>query len=364
MGLGPQNLWHDFQIPKVLAIQQADFNLNLDLLPREDVTGDLRMPSLPHTAPPRCKIIVGKRIAEGGFSYIHRVKRLLNDVESDAPLCVKIPKTPSTQPSFWPEALVQWICSKSLNAAGIHGAIPQVHDIYRYVEQTRFTMDYIEGQSAIQTIYESPTPDTTWLQILAQVALILGYLEENVRLDHRDLKADNLWIRPQRVSYTLKVGGVTWHIDAPFQVVFLDFGYACIGNDSGFAAVTLIDGELPLIDPCPKEGRDLFQLVGCVLMFPQVRARFSAEILAEMEFLLKYKDATFSQLTQNIKMIYRIAGDARFRLPPLHPVSVLERLAHEWYPTAGVSVVSSNTVSAPRIEFITSRPNSARPDST
>ena len=360
MGLGPQNLWPDFQIPKVLAIQQADFFLDLNLLPREHITGELRVPSLPPNTHTRCKITVEKQVAEGRFSFIHHIKRLTAaETGPTQPLCVKIPK--NAQNSICAEALVQWICSRALAAAGIHGAIPQVYDIYRFVDQTRFTMEYIEGKSAIDTLYTSPTPDTTWLQIFAQAALILGYLEEHVRLDHRDLKADNLWIRPKPVSYTLKVGGVTWHIDAPFQVVFLDFGYACIGNEDGLAAVTLIDRELPLIDPCPKEGRDLFQLLGCVLSIPAVKARFSAEMVAEMELFLQYRGANYGKLVHHIYVIYGTAADKRFRLPPLHPISVLERLAHEWYPTAGVSVVTSKAVSP--ITFLSSRPNSARPSS-
>lgn len=351
MGLGPQNLWPDFQIPKVVAIRQADFSIDLDLLPREHINGELKIASSPSS---RCKIKEGGVIAESRLAYI---RHILRSPEAETPLCVKIPK--NKQYSICPEALVQWICSRALISADIHGAIPHVYDIYRYFDQTRFTMEFIKGDSAIETIFRSPTPDTTWLQILAQTALILGYLEEHVRLDHRDLKADNLWIRPQPISYTLKVGGVTWHIEAPFQVVLLDFGYACIGNEDGVAAVTLIDRELPLLDPCPKEGRDLFQLLGSMLYIPEVKARFSAEMLLEMEMLLKHRGANYMELVHSIYLIYGTAADKRFRLPALHPVSVLERLAHEWYPTAGVSIVTSKAPSPAPIEFLASRPGSA-----
>ena len=80
-------------------------------------------------------------------------------------------------------------------------------------------------------------------------------------MDHRDLKADNLWIRPIPIDYSITVGGKKWRLRAPFQVVILDFGFACLGNEEGNAIVSLSDGIVPKIDPCPKEGRDLFHLL-------------------------------------------------------------------------------------------------------
>jgi serine/threonine protein kinase len=260
---------------------------------------------------------------------------------------------------------VQSICSRALIAAGIHGAIPAVYDIYRFADETRYSMEYIKGVSAVEFVLHSPTPDTSWLQILAQAALILGYLEETVRLDHRDLKADNLWIRARPVSYKLEVGGVQWQVTAPFQVVFLDFGFSCIGDEDGQAAVSLTDGVVPLIDPCPKEGRDLFQLIGSMWSVPEVRGRMGADVTADMELLLKYRSASYIELvrkTTQSTWIYMAVSDLKFSHPVLHPVSLLERLAHEWYPTAGVSVQAA-AGGGHTIAFLGSRPSSARPSS-
>jgi hypothetical protein len=56
-------------------------------------------------------------------------------------------------------------------------------------------------------------------------------------------------------------------------------------------------------------------------------------------------------------------SDLKFRHPVLHPVSLLERLAHEWYPTAGVTVQATAGGGLSAIGFLSSRPNSARPNS-
>jgi len=191
-------------------------------------------------------------------------------------------------------------------------------------------MDFVEGRSSIQLLLESPTPDLALLQILAQVTLLLGFLEEHLRLDHRDLKVDNLWIRSTPIEYRIQVGGETWNVEAPFQVVLLDFGISCLGNADSQAAVSLSDGILPLIDPCPKEGRDLFQLIASIWSIPQIRARIGAAIQADIELLLSYKDKSYTKLvkqTTQSHWIYLAVSEASFRHPPLHPLSLLHAMS-------------------------------------
>ena len=356
MGLEPFDLWSEFQIARIVELKQAEFFLDINLLPRQYITGDVKLPEA-ITQPLRCKILDRGVVAEGRSGIIRRIQRTPT-AAGVTNLCVKIPKNP--QQSLCPEALVQALCARTLQAAGIVGAVPAVYDIYRFADETRFSMEYVEGKSAIEAVLTSPSPDTTWLQILGQAALILGYLEEHLRLDHRDLKADNLWIRPRPVSYSLKVGGVQWQVSAPFQVVFLDFGFSCIGNEGGNAVVSLTDGVVPLIDPCPKEGRDLFQLIGSMWSVPQVRERASPDIAADMELLLKHRAASYIELvrkTTQSQWIYWAVSDVRFKHTALHPVSLLERLAHEWYPTAGVVIAPP---SRPHSARTGSRPTSAQ----
>jgi serine/threonine protein kinase len=225
--------------------------------------------------------------------------------------------------------------------AGVHGAVPAVYDIFQWAGETRFTMEYVDGISAVEAMLKSPQPDALWLQILAQAALLLGYLEEKLHLDHRDLKADNLWIRRRPIHYTLKIGGVVWEVRASFQVVLLDFGFACLGDDDGNAAVSLSDGVVPTIDPCPKEGRDLFQFIASMWSIPEIRDRAGKDVAEDMDILLRNRGARYIDLVKQTTMshwIYLAVSDLKFRHPPLHPVSLLQKLCHEWYPTAGVTV--------------------------
>jgi len=297
-------------------------SIPIDILPRQYIDGTIRIDKRV-----RCKIEYGALENKGGHGNIRKAKRtpFLSN------LCVKSPHNPTY--SLLPEAILQWYTSNTLRNAGIYGAIPHVYDIFQYAGETRFSMDFIDGISAIQALEAAADPDTMWLQILAQVSCILGYLEETIHLDHRDLKADNLWIRFTPIDYTLYIGGVRWRIRAPFQVVILDFGFACIGGDSGNAIVSLSDGILPKIDPCPKEGRDLFQLVASMWSIPAIRSRASKEIQDAMDMLLVHKSSSYTTLVkENIKThwIYLAVSDVRFRHPPLHPTTLLLKLSQEW----------------------------------
>jgi serine/threonine protein kinase len=225
---------------------------------------------------------------------------------------------------------------------GITGAVPAVYDIFLNAQETQFSMEYIDGISAVQAILTMPHPDVVWLQILAQTSLLLGLLERDIHLDHRDLKANNIWIRLEPVDYTVTLHGRTWQVKAPFQVVLLDFGFACLGSEEGKAHVSLNDDPLPLLDPCPKEGRDLFQLMSTTLGLPPVRALLSGPLLALMDAWLSYNGTEFSRFTKGVgkamDWVYITVKNARFRYPPLHPVALLEKLAQL---EAGVTILST-----------------------
>lgn len=315
------NLIEDFQIDTSISLTE-NINIPVSLLPKQYIDGRILVGKTL-----RCSIEYGQKANKGAYGLITHVKR----APSAGQLCVKSPHRADV--SLCPEAVLQWHTSRTLRAAGIYGAVPHVYDIFQYAGETRFTMDYIDGISAVQAVMEAADPDKLWLQILGQVSMILGFLEENIFLDHRDLKADNLWIRQVPIDYTLEVGGYIWRISAPFQVVILDFGFACLGAQNGNAAVSLGAGLVPKIDPCPKEGRDLFQLIASMWSIPAIRERAGGDVQAVVDSLLKNRGASFVNLVHqnlNTHWIYLAVSDSAFRHPPLHPVALLLKLSSDW----------------------------------
>jgi serine/threonine protein kinase len=317
----PIDLFPHFQIQKSISIRQEDFQIELACIPKQYINGEIRMGGVS-----RCFLEYGAKVWRGGHGSISKVRRIKGASTTD--MCVKAPHNP--QYSLCPESLFQWMAYTALEQAGITGAVPKVYDIFQYAGEVRFSMEYIYGVSSIQKILESENHDLVFLQILVQTSILLGVLEEKLHLDHRDLKADNLWIRPAPIDYTISIGGIKWTFHCPFQVVILDFGFSCIGGSDGNAIISLSDGILPKVDPCPKEGRDLFQLLTSLWSIPEIRACVSSTLSRDIEEFLSYRNISYSAVMKQLSQphwIYLLVSDPAFRYPPLHPLSLLRILS-------------------------------------
>ena len=280
------------------------------LIPKELITGDLRSAD----GSIRCRLVYKESLNHGSYGYIQKVLR--NSV-----VCA-CKRPMNTQDSFVSEAIVQILAYNTLVAKGIH-AVPRVIDIYRYINETRFNMEYIQGRSALEEINEAADPDTVLLQILAQLCLFLSILESEINLDHRDLKMTNLWIRAQPVQYKVPIDGKLWTISAPFQVVILDFGFACIGNGNGKSIMNL-GNVIPDMDPCPKDGRDLYQCIMSLWSVEAVRMRLSVSM---RERLAIWTQGTRIAETGSLHWIYLVTSHPTFRLKSLRPLDLLISLS-------------------------------------
>lgn len=169
------------------------------------------------------------------------------------------------------EAFVQALAYDALKKEGIFGAIAKPYDVFTFANEVRFTMEWIEGLSCYDFLHQYLDDSTTFqnmfLHALLQTAYLLDALGRNLYIDHRDMKLDNLWIRMTPVTYSILKGGKPITYSAPFQVVILDFGFACLGTAERKNVLNL-GNAIPDIDPCPKEGRDLYHIVNRLLEPP------------------------------------------------------------------------------------------------
>ena len=317
----PLDLFPAFQIPVNVNTTTRDFAVALEALPKQYIDDSIRASS-----GIRCKIHYSRIVNRGGYGKILLANR--TDLSGTTQqICVKAPHASSF--SLCSEAIIQWMASTTLATAGVIGAIPSVFDIFQYAGETRFSMSYVKGISCTEYIIGSSTPETALLDILTQTSILLGFLEETMHLDHRDLKADNIWIRLEPIEYSVRLSGKRWTCKAPFQVVLLDFGFSCLGGTDGVAVVSLSDGILPRADPCPKEGRDLFQLISSLWSLPQIRGRMNATVAADIELLLSYKNKPYINLvrkTLDTNWVYLLVSDLEINHPPLHPISLLKMI--------------------------------------
>jgi serine/threonine protein kinase len=285
-----------------------------DDLPYQRVDGKVLTRSGKHRS-----TVLYKNIVNQGVNCI--IQRGLRQTPTTRDVAIKRPKYPHTH--LHQEAALQFLAHGILERDGIHGAIPKVYDIFRFADEVRFTMEWIEGQSAHDFLQgrlgNSREFEHAFLHVLAQTAILLDILGRRLHLDHRDMKLDNIWIRriPGGISYPIPNDISSHRYTCPFQVVLLDFGFACIGSPSGRMAINL-GNVIPDIDSCPKEGRDLYHILNRLLEPPRFAESLSAPI---RETLIEWLGVAGLSQPRRTHVLTSLPS---FSMPTLNPRRVLE----------------------------------------
>lgn len=300
-----------------------------------------RWRDIPHTLLPKCSLngIVtdtsGKKLftlqavgalGRGTFGYIDCFLRDKKQV------AVKRPKSEGVH--LFIEALVQWKTHNDLKPFGLEGCVPKVHDIFfhRPSGSIWFSMDvYDPVLFSIWCSAHIPSQPSIFPYVLLQLALILDVFEEELRLDHRDLKVNNMLIVKESFSMNIRWNHSDKKITFPFRIIFIDFGFACIGKE-----VNARDG-LPIIDTCPKIGRDFFHILVSLWAIPSIREAVSPvwgawvrSRISSGSGSLKAKEAyvRLSESVNDLEWIHTTTTDPSFEAPLCVPKEVIAACMH------------------------------------
>jgi serine/threonine protein kinase len=262
-----------------------------------------------------------KLVNHGSYGNLYTATRF--GTNSSHPVLMKQPRL--AEMNLTQEAVLQHIAYKTMEQEGNSSCIPKVYDVFWKDNHVWFSMEQIHGYSILNWFEKKTTnADRDFLFLIAQMALVLWCLETHLALDHRDLKVDNLLIKP--IASTTVFHG--WTLKSPFTVVLLDFGFACLGsNDEKHTPiVNLGDGVLPPMDPCPKEGRDLFQLLISLISLKSFRDKISAPIQSKIDTWLtngkkSYGDMARRWSTENWS--YLVTSQANFEILSCKPENIL-----------------------------------------
>jgi serine/threonine protein kinase len=265
----------------------------------------------------------------GSYGILHKYirKDLSGEIQQ---IIVKRPKFAHTRPEvFHHEALLQRHVHGTLEKQGHGGAVPRVCDIFIENDQVCFSMEFIRGTDCLSFCRQQPGVafDIVWLQIMFQLALLLATLQNTICFDHRDLKYNNVWIRKRAVAFSM----LGWKCQFPFEVVLLDFGFACLGDKNRRAVVNLGEGVFEDTDKCPKEGRDMFQFILSFWSQKVFRDSCSPLLREWIERLLVPKYSNITKMLNSFDWSYLVTRDAGFSLPQLEPLTVLEKI-YEHFP--------------------------------
>lgn len=292
------------------------FRIPVEHLPRQRVDGKL----ITRSGIARCELLYKQVANQGEHSLIQQSLRQPPIVGKGSQLViVKRPRHPSLE--LAPEAILQSIAYEALERDGIHGAVSQVYDIFLFANEVRFSMELIRGVSAhefLATQLHTPNFQAVFLDIFIQIAILLESLVRRTRIDHRDMKLDNIWIREgvTPVRYTFRIDGRVYTYHSNIQVVLLDFGFACIGSE-GRAQILNLGGVIPDIDPCPKDGRDMYHILNRLLEPRGFKEGLEPALASELNSWLHPYGA------KGLYMTHLTTSHPEFRIPQLMPLEIL-----------------------------------------
>jgi serine/threonine protein kinase len=268
----------------------------------------------------RASLLFESQLDHGSYGNIYLAKR------NSLPVLVNQPRM--REMNLFQEAILQCLAQKTLEDEGIGWAIPAVYDVFWKGNEIWFSMEKIQGLSIEDWFANTQIPDKDTYFLLAQLCMILATLESHLNLDHRDLKTSNLLLKPQPCKIQIKLKDSTWFLQSPFTVVVLDFGFACLGSEvlRGKPFVNLGDGVLPPMDPCPKEGRDMFHLLVSLLGVPIFREKISPSLHGKVDAWLTIGKKSYAPMarrwsTENWS--YLVSSEPSFSIPKCCPLAIL-----------------------------------------
>ena len=286
----------------------SDFTIPEAELPKQYVNGKVVTKAGRH----RCDIIYQTIENQGRYGIIQACRR----IESGTTIVAVVKRPRSSSISLAAEAVLQALCYACVNKHGLAGSVSKPYDLFLFANEVRFTMEYIEGMSFKKFIEEKCEAEI--MNCIMQLCCILLILGEHLNFDHRDLRIENIWIRSLTTpkTYKIQIDGLDFQFEFKFQVVLLDFGFACIGDATRMALVNLGNSVFSPIDPCPKFGRDIYQFLNSCLE-NKIQEKLSPTMLETIRNWMKPYKPIASALT------YITTYDPKFELNKLTPINLL-----------------------------------------
>lgn len=195
------------------------------------------------------------------------------------------------------EALLHVLAWNIMQRTTLPWAVPRPYEMFGDYDASAggwrnmtLCMDFVRGRT-LHGYLERTWSRTTqrenavcFLEILGQMACILYALQRFLRLNHRDVKINNIMVRRRTAgsAATLRLGGA--EISTQMELTLIDFGFACVGCPpprppmSAFHASTYFTPH----EMCCKVGRDLAQLIFCIHCYFPLHQYLPRELYREV----------------------------------------------------------------------------------
>lgn len=239
--------------------------------------------------------------------------------------------------SLYRESILQILVYNCLAHFNLKKIVPKVFDIFEHHGQIVFTMEaFPKAMLFSDYLLENFGKNSScFIEILAQIALYMIPLQNVLFFNHRDLKSDNILIMEEPTQHVLLFRGRQYTVRCGARALLVDFGFGCLGFEMGGVSLLNAGSVLPSIDACPKEGRDIFQILTSLYSFEKFRENLSPGLKALFDKWLTINGRHYSEKTvqnaENEEWIYSVTSGSFFSAPGCSPSTVLADIA-EYYP--------------------------------
>ena len=220
------------------------------------------------------RLLPTRPLGKGTFGSVDEWTRIEKKTGESRQVAMK--RTLHPKLDLFYEALFQHRLHEELKPYKLQACVPEVYDIFQLqtTGDVCFTMHAFTPQLLSEWCKDvlPHQPKEAFAMLVLQLALVLEVFEKELRIDHRDLKINNLLIIQEPLTVEISHKGKSESITFPFHIVFVDFGFACIER--------MLDCKgyqgLPPLDFCPKVGRDIFQILASIWSLSTVRGVLEA----------------------------------------------------------------------------------------
>ena len=278
----------------------------------------------------RCTIKYNLKQVMGGYGIITFAKRTIN---SDTKNCVVKHLLNNDDLNLFKEALLQYSSYLILKNYNLQLFISEVYDIFYKFDTPQnkyilhFSMEEIIGVFFHTFLKESLTPEKDFIDSFIQISIALYIIQNELNLDHRDLRYANIYIVEKAISLELVILDKKINYSCNFHICILDFGFACIGHKP--TVLNAAEGFMQKEERCFKPGRDIFQLLISIWSKRSIRSKMSEKFIDNINALLCYGEYDYSKITEaneSSKWSYSLTMDDDFSFIPLLPKNLLIKL--------------------------------------
>ncbi len=278
-----------------------------------------------------------RSLGSGTFGIVDEFER--TDMKTGVKGIVAMKRTKHPNLDLFYEALFQHRLHEELKPFGLELCVPKVYDIFQLqtTKDVCFTMKSFTPKLLSDWCIDvmPRQPRETFALLVIQVALLLEVFEKELFIDHRDLKINNILIVDEPLTLKPTIGGKTITLHFPFHVVFVDFGFACLKR-----MIDCREGDgLPPFDPCPKTGRDIFQVLASIWSLSTLRGVLEAFWGGWIRTRLSHaKSGAHSGFVQHVEScptldwMYTMTDAPDFHAPLCAPTQVIQDLLPILFP--------------------------------